>query len=206
MLLAVRHARTSFNEDGHEKLRGWLPIPLSPEGIQESHQTAQFLARLKLPIQSFQTSPLKRALQTAAIVGQALGHPPQPTDALKDWNVGVLAGKSVMDTLPIVHKYLTHPDIVPPQGEAYQTFRQRVEPLLVQLIADAGTHLVVSHNRVMTLLSAIAHQNDKLLLQRGPVEPGGVVVVKPDRSLHVLFKGREGAAQKQGQDQAAERV
>lgn len=191
MLVAIRHGRTSFNEDGSERLRGWLPVPLSPEGEQEAQETANYLKQVNLAHDSLQSSPLKRALQTAAVISQTLHSRVQVAQPLSDWNVGALAGQKVQDTLPLVKRYLAKPEVAPPQGEPYAAFRARCEPFLRSLIAGPQIHLAVTHNRVLTLLKAITEKNDALILERGPVEPGGVVLVKPDLQMHVLFKERE---------------
>ncbi len=191
MLLAIRHARTEMNEDGQERLRGWLPVPLSAEGHQESQHAARQLHGLHLPIHALHTSPLTRAQQTAHTIGKALKVGVHPTQALSDWNVGHLAGQSVEKTLPIIHRFVDQPELTPPGGEPYGHFLARTEPLLRRLMADPGLHAVVTHNRVLTLLNAIAHKDPGLLKQRGPVEPAGAVLVHPDLRMQVLFGARE---------------
>lgn len=191
MLLAIRHGRTEFNEDGQERLRGWLPVPLSPEGIHESQQAARTLQRLRLPIVSLHSSPLHRARQTSDLLGPALRLPVQVTDSLADWNVGALAGQSVRDTLPLLHRYLDKPEIAPPHGEPYAAFDARCVPFLQRLIGDQALHAVVSHNRVMTLLNALSHHDRQLLYATGPIEPAGALIVKSDGTMSVLFGARQ---------------
>src|SRR6266540_2691235 len=103
MLIAVRHNRTSYNEDGKEKMRGWLDIPLSKEGIQESYDTAAELKKIKLPIDDFYTSPLRRAIMTANEIENELEIYYKPKKELRDWDVGILTGKSVDSTLGKIH-------------------------------------------------------------------------------------------------------
>jgi probable phosphoglycerate mutase len=194
MLIAVRHGKTSANEDGVERLRGWSPIPLNTEGKHGAIKVADVIKHLNLPFHSFHSSPLKRAIQTAEPIGHEINMSPRVTDSLKDWNVGELTGRDVKDTLPTIHAYMDRPNSVIPGGESYNSFASRTIPFLRNLIESKHTHLVVSHNRVMTLLHAMSKGKGKgidinHLKQKGPIEPSGILSLDPNYDMDILHHG-----------------
>lgn len=186
MLIIVRHARTAMNEDGHERLRGWLNIPLSKEGQKESEETAKMLKGFNLDkIDKFYSSPLRRAVQTSNEISNEIGMEPELTDKLKDWNVGIYTGKPVKSSLSDMHNYIDNSNEKIPQGESFKSFYSRCAPFLDELISNDKTNLVVTHNRVLTLLNALLSSKGKALdksvmKKKGPIEPAGIMVIDPD--------------------------
>jgi len=181
MLILVRHGKTSFNEDGKEKLRGWLPIPLSLEGQTAAADTASKLELVE-DIQTIYCSDLVRAVQSAQEIAHVLAVPLTPTEQLRDWNTGDLAGESVMDNLPTIHKHMDEPNKKLPGGESFNTFYDRCQPILDELVTSDEIHLAVSHNRVVTLARALAankgsHPKMDLLKRKAPVEPSGFIII-----------------------------
>ena len=77
MLIFVRHGTTASNEPDKEKLRGWLPIPLTLEGMKESHDTAESLAAEE-NVKEILSGTLVRVVQTASEIGEVLGMPINP--------------------------------------------------------------------------------------------------------------------------------
>src|ERR1700730_6508706 len=57
--------------------------PLTVSGAREVGQVAEALAGMKLGIDIIATSPLRRAHETAAIVGRVVGKEPESWDELK---------------------------------------------------------------------------------------------------------------------------
>ena len=179
-----------MNGDG-EKMRGWLPLPLSEDGRKEVKNTAQVLKTMDLKdlISKAYTSDLPRTIETSKIIAPSVGEPSfERTNKLRDWNVGDYTGKSVMANLDAIHGYLENPKKVIPGGESFDQFRQRVEPFIKRLVESDDTHLAVTHNRILTLISALAKNNGEhpalsVLKERGPVEPGGILMVDPDWNI-----------------------
>jgi probable phosphoglycerate mutase len=87
-LTLVRHGTTEWIEQG--RLHGVSDAPLSLRGQQEAKLAAQALASQHFD--AFYTSPLGRARETAAIIGQAIGLEPIPLDGLREMNFGWLEG------------------------------------------------------------------------------------------------------------------
>jgi broad specificity phosphatase PhoE len=87
-LTLVRHGTTEWIEQG--RLHGVSDSPLSLRGRQEAKLAAGALAGQHFD--AFYTSPLGRARETAAIIGQAIGLEPIPLDGLREMNFGWLEG------------------------------------------------------------------------------------------------------------------
>ena len=183
MLIAVRHGKTKMNSDGKERSRGWLSVPLTLEGMQESAETADSLMPLD-DVKTIYTSDLFRAVQSAQEIGMALDMELTPTENLRDWNVGDYTGQEVAKNLTATHALIDNPTKPAPNGEPYQTFLDRTVPFLVALVESKDLVIAVTHNRVMTLLNALLsskgdHPDIATLKQKGPVEPSGIMIIDP---------------------------
>jgi glucosyl-3-phosphoglycerate phosphatase len=87
-LILIRHGQTEGNilrqlQDEHD--------PLTALGRRQAQEVAAHLATLG-PAVALYCSPLQRALDTAQIIGAAIGHEPQPRPAWAEINVGRAAG------------------------------------------------------------------------------------------------------------------
>jgi broad specificity phosphatase PhoE len=87
-LTLVRHGTTEWIEQG--RLHGVSDAPLSLRGQQEAKLAAQALASQHFD--AFYTSPLGRARETAAIIGQTIGLEPIPLDGLREMDFGWMEG------------------------------------------------------------------------------------------------------------------
>lgn len=191
MLTLVRHGHTSFNEDGKEKLRGWLSIPLNKDGIKESINTAKLIKQWKLPFDKFYSSPLQRAVQTANPISDEINKDFETKKELLDWNYGKLTGTPVEKSLQKIFHFIDNPDEKVPDGESFNSFLNRDIPFLKKLVEDDDNHLVVTHNRVTTLAHALSkHDGSKVdiktMKSHGPIEPGGIMVISPDWNMEIL--------------------
>lgn len=89
-LLFIRHGQTTWNVQ--HLLPGQLPgIPLTATGREQAERLAEAL--MVLPITAVISSPLERARDTAAFLGQACALPVLQEEDLVDTNVGHWAGK-----------------------------------------------------------------------------------------------------------------
>lgn len=190
MLIYARHGKTSHNAGGsEEKLRGWLPLPLTPEGRAQAKAAGKRLKGLQPT--TFTSSDLPRAMETAGIVGNELGVQPTPDPAIRDWNTGEMAGHKVSDVKDYLFHYIDHPDEVVPGGESLNSYLDRFVPAMRARINDSGVHLVVGHARGATILQGIASPvggkgqgiDPKYLKQRPDVGPGEVLAVPPSWNL-----------------------
>jgi alpha-ribazole phosphatase len=193
MIIVVRHASTNLNEggDGKERIRGWMNVPLSKQGHQEALKTAREIKKLQLPIKDFHTSPLKRAMQTSNPIGSELGVEFDPDERLMDWNVGEFTGNPVDESLHEIFGYIDNPSKKTPGGESFNDFYNRCAPFLCDLVKDEKTHMVVTHNRVVTLAKALVDGGGEkplksTLKKKGPVEPGGILMIDPNWKMTII--------------------
>ena len=189
MLIVVRHGSTDHNSDdgGGEKTRGHLPIPLSLDGMKESRETAESLGSVE-DVSALYTSDLVRAVQSAEEIAQVLSMEIEPREELRDWDIGDHEGLSVKSTLPHLHALIDTPKKKAPGGEAYQDFLDRSVPFIKDLVESKNLYIAVTHNRVTTLISALAknkgdHPATATLKSKGPIDPGGILILGHDWSI-----------------------
>jgi len=87
-IFIMRHGQTEWNRDG--KQQGRQNSPLTEEGVQQAGLIAEKAASFQ--IQRLFTSPLGRALESAKIVGQAIGLEPVIDERLKESCFGLCEG------------------------------------------------------------------------------------------------------------------
>src|SRR5690242_16573437 len=89
LLTLVRHGTTEWMEA--KRLHGITDSPLSETGKKEAALTGQFLS--KQHFDAFYTSPLGRAVETAAIISGYIGMAPEQLDGLKERDFGMMDGR-----------------------------------------------------------------------------------------------------------------
>ncbi len=156
-ILLTRHGATKMNNDdvSVDRLRGWIDVPLSPEGKKEAQRLAVSVA--KHGPEAIFTSDLCRAEETANIISKHTGiKVEKPTKDFRPWNIGDLAGEKAMSAVPVLAKYAEHtPDKPVPGGESFDTFRNRfLGGLRKALEKSDGLIAVVTHHRAERLLKA----------------------------------------------------
>ena len=154
VLYLIRHGATEANLASPPRLQGRRhDPPLAQLGVRQAEATRDFLA--VRPIDHCYSSPLLRAVQTAAIVAAPHGLSPEPVEALTECDVGRWEG---LDWETV--RYLDaeghgrfHADPAAfgyPGGESLRAVRERVAPALDELLVrhDGGSVLVVAHHAV----------------------------------------------------------
>ena len=86
----LRHGQTDWNVEG--RMQGHTDIPLNATGLQQAHAAAQRMAQL--PVTRIVSSPLVRALKTAAITAETLKLPIHIDSALKERTFGSFEGRT----------------------------------------------------------------------------------------------------------------
>jgi ribonuclease H / adenosylcobalamin/alpha-ribazole phosphatase len=151
----VRHGRTALNATG--RFRGLADPPLDEVGLDEAERAAERLAGL--PLVAVATSPLRRAVQTAAAVAGPHRLTPVPIDGLLDLDHGSWTGLIPAEAEALdpeaYRRFREDPRAcTPPGGERLAAVEQRVDALLDALAAGhAGEEIaVVSHEIPIRLL------------------------------------------------------
>src|SRR3972149_11234257 len=92
ILLLIRHGENDFTKKG--KLAGRMPgVHLNERGRNQAQELSQALA--EVPIKAVYSSPLERALETAAPIAKARGLMIIQEPGLLETDVGQWQGKSV---------------------------------------------------------------------------------------------------------------
>ena len=132
ILLLARHGETEWNRE--ERYQGHADPPLNDTGRAQAEELAERLAAE--PIVAVYSSDLRRAAETAAIVGARLGLPVAQKAGLREIEVGSWQGLTKAEI-----------DGRPWDGETYEHHAERVTRALRDIAArhPGQTVLVVSH-------------------------------------------------------------
>lgn len=169
-------------------------MPLSDQGLDEARQAADRLSQhMVAPIASFEASPLRRAQQTASIIGQAIGQQANSSDSLADWNTGRMAGKLVKDVLPLMQHYVSNVYETPPNGEPIANYLARFVPAMKAKVNSPGVHVVVGHARGSSILEGIGSPiggvggdvDQAFMLAKPKLKPGGIMIIPPDWNIQI---------------------
>lgn len=182
-VLLLRHGPTALNSPhaAHDRIRGWIDLPLSPEGVQVAQKAAEDLKTA--PMQHIFSSDLQRASTTAQALSQASGVPMSTHMELRPWNLGAIQGQHSNDAKPVIDRLVANPDTpAPGGGETFKQFLGRYLPFIAPLVADPHLYGVVSHIRNVKALEAwLAHPERTALDQKtwdqAPmVQPGDAII------------------------------
>ncbi|CAG0950719.1 putative phosphoglycerate mutase [Myxococcaceae bacterium] len=146
MLLFVRHAESIWNAE--RRWQGWGDPRLSERGLE---QAAALAARLGGdPVEAIVSSDLRRALETAQILADALGVGVRTDLRLRERDIGRWSGLreaeiAALDPADLVRLRSGDPGVRPGGGESEGEFAARVAPALSDLAEAAGRFVVVTH-------------------------------------------------------------
>jgi len=187
-LILVRHGHTCLNIPGKdERLRGWLDLPLSEQGLKEAAETAERLA--EYPVETIYSSDLRRARQTAEVLRRrTCARRVIATKELRPWNLGVFCGQRVFDILPFLNLLNQHPDVAAPSGESFYQFYGRYSQRLTELmniaLHSAKCVVAVTHVRnVLATQTIIEHGDRDRVPVRGGPPTGTLVIVEKEGGI-----------------------
>lgn len=144
---------------GPDRIRGWLDVPLSPQGKKEVNHLADKLA--DSGIKNIASSNLKRAHETADVIAEVTGAVVRKDMALRPWDLGKFAGEKSALVCDQINSYAKNkPDQAVPEGESFNKFKKRAFGGIVKAI-DSGADAIVTHHRVERLLKAWQAQGEK---------------------------------------------
>jgi broad specificity phosphatase PhoE len=188
-LLLVRHGQSTWNRE--HRIQGQLDPPLSEEGRRQAMRVGRRLARHRFA--GFYSSDLKRALETARLIGAATGGSPSPTTGLREIYLGDWEG---LNTNELAQRF---PDAwarwteepswdVVPDGEGAASFETRVVGEMDSILArhDHGDILVVTHGGVIqvALHRIVGRPNHGLFPFR--IENGSISVIEKRNGRFVV--------------------
>lgn len=181
-LILIRHGHTILNAPGvEERLRGWMDVPLSEQGLQEAEDTARIVSHYD--IKAIYSSDLTRAIQTSTIVAKKVKAPITPTTELRPWNLGVFAGQLIHELLPFLKLLNQRPEVVAPSGESWNQFYARYSGRLLSLmnLAHKSQHDIAAVAHVRNFLTApsivLKGDKNKVPVKGGP-KTGSVYIIE----------------------------
>lgn len=181
--ILVRHGDTEWTEK--KKLHGGrFDSPLSATGRKQAKFTGGALKDEN--IQSIFSSPQGRALQTAEIIGDAIGvHHIEPIEGFREQRYGLLEGGPILTFGPDG----TAPKVLKPftsllrnvTGESDRRFLHRVSEGVeqVQQVDVGGQILIVSHwGALSAMMAAIFNGDSKHWLESVKWSPCGITKIQ----------------------------
>jgi alpha-ribazole phosphatase/probable phosphoglycerate mutase len=174
-VILVRHAEP--HEEVHGLVYGRLDPSLSVRGVVQARELAATLA--SEPIAAIYSSPKRRALETAAPLGE-----PVVVEGLREMNFGDLEGLTTdeaAERYPGLVRWMETPSTVTfPGGESAAELRQRALAAIAEIVARHAneTVAVFSHSVVIRTIIADALAMDRNALFRFEIAYGGISVVE----------------------------
>ena len=133
-LILTRHGQSVWNAEN--RFTGWVDVDLSDKGIQEAEKSGQLIRELKIRIDVFYTSYLKRAIKTLTTILKINNLDLKFNTAwqLNERHYGALTGLNKEETKKKIgeeqfKKYRRSWDIAPPPMNAESEYRSLFSPL-----------------------------------------------------------------------------
>jgi broad specificity phosphatase PhoE len=145
-LILVRHGQSEYMVTG--LTGGWTDTPLTELGRKQAMLTGETLKHLLREPLIFFSSDLKRASQTAEIIGTILHRQPVLVSDLREHNNGIAVNLKREEAEKMRHP-VTYPiiDWIPyPHAESWRMLHNRVTAFMDQIHND--TVLLVAHSMV----------------------------------------------------------
>ena len=153
ILHCIRHGESIYNAEG--RIQGQSDVPLSKLGRKQSEAVAAALAGS--PIEALYSSPLRRAMETARSIADAVGLEIRTDPRLKEIDAGIFQDKLRSDLEKLYPQELARwlsgdPDFVIPGGESRRMLARRGSEAL-EAIRQAGHDeaAVVCHGRLLVV-------------------------------------------------------
>jgi broad specificity phosphatase PhoE len=163
-LYFVRHGESEANTR-HVISNRESTFPLTPKGRQQAETLAGKLSGI--PFNAIFSSPVLRARETTEILSRVLGIPYQVTEALREYDCGILEEKS--DELSWGHHGQYYDDWVlyglhtnkPEGGECFTDIQNRFVPFIESLAQgnEDKNILLVGHGGLFTLMLPLVLTN-----------------------------------------------
>lgn len=161
-LILVRHGETTYNAS--RRLQGQLDTDLSAVGIRQARGAAERLRTgVGGPAVRLVSSDLRRARDTADILGEALGLEPSYDRRLRETHIGSWQGLAVDEVdahYPGARaRWRFDPRWAPPGGESRLDVARRAQSLIDSLLRDVpewpgATVVLVAHGGTIAALTA----------------------------------------------------
>jgi probable phosphoglycerate mutase len=156
-LILVRHGETQSNREN--RVQGTTDTELNDNGRIQAGKLAESLKNE--PIAGIVSSPLKRAYQTAKVIGKFHTAAIALENKLQEMNHGDFENITIEELkanhLPFLKQWFLDPaSVAMPNGESLQDLQIRAWSAIEKIIENSKNELVVSHSMtIMTILCKI---------------------------------------------------
>jgi 2,3-bisphosphoglycerate-dependent phosphoglycerate mutase len=169
-LYLIRHGENLANitkEFSHRL----IDYSLTPKGILQAQQTGEYFKDRQ--IDAIYCSPLKRAIETAEIIGQIVGVQPLIMEEFREVNVGALEALGGSPENWATHDSIIRawfegqPDRMFPEGENYHMLLERMRAGVLQVLREQENKrsIIVGHGGIFTFtLKDICREVDLAML------------------------------------------
>jgi len=175
MIFLARHGETTYNAE--KRFQGWSPkAVLTDKGIAQAHELADAAAREDLV--ALYASPLERARQTAAIVGEKIGLEPVVDERFAETETGDWTDQLYDDVDPELYAQWQHAgeDWRFPGGESLEEQQERVIAGLVDVTQNGALPaLVVCHRGTIRVALCHTQQRGLDMFAEIDIPNGGLV-------------------------------
>ncbi|HEX4107235.1 MAG TPA: histidine phosphatase family protein [Solirubrobacteraceae bacterium] len=178
----ARHGETEYN--AIRRFQGQLPVPLNDRGRAQAAELAERAANVGFV--ALWTSPLRRARETADIVGARIGLEPLQDARLMETDAGDWTDRTFADVqaeAPEAFRRFVEgdPDFAFPGGESFVQQGERVVAALQDIARGPRPTLVVCHGVAIRL--ALARLRGQPPLQRQAVPNAALIPVDPSDGI-----------------------
>ena len=195
-LILVRHGETLWNRE--KRVQGISNIGLSEFGIIQAKKLGECLKDKN--IESIHSSPVKRAYQTAKLIGEFHDVKIETDEGLMELNQGDFEGLTLSELwekhTSFLRRWMADPaSVVMPNGESLTELQNRSWNVIEDIAKKSKNTLVVSHNfTIITVLCKVQNINlsqfrrirvdvaSKTFVEIGP---GGIVVKLLNDTCHL---------------------
>ena len=188
----VRHAQSDLNERG--VFQGRLDSDLTPLGFVQARLTARFLE--DKGIERLVSSPQRRALKTALVIGDVLGLEVEVDERLREMSFGDLEGKKFLDLLEedrnTILSWLRDPVRYPlPTQEPMDLFEKRVASLLEDLMrSEEKVIALVGHGGTLHAIVCLATGIGLEKIWRIHMDNASVSLIRYDGRFRIAYLNR----------------
>ena len=178
----VRHGEIEANVK--KIYAGWSEEGLTPKGIDQAKRAGEELSGVG--VNAIYCSPLRRAVQTAEIIGEFLNKEPIVENSFKELKLGIWEGMSEEDVairFPEEWKIWNErpADLILEDSETLKELLERVlggiENIRAREKKDSCV-LIVTHVAIIRVLLLYTKKMDLNLYRTIPVPNGGVFVIR----------------------------
>jgi broad specificity phosphatase PhoE len=169
-LYLIRHGENPANIT-REFSHRLIDYSLTPKGMLQALQTGEYFKNRQ--IDAIYCSPLKRAIETAEIIGQVIGVRPMIMEEFREVNVGVLEALGGSPENWATHDSIVRAwfegqsDLMFPEGENYHMLLKRMRAGVQQILReqDGKRSIIVGHGGIFTFtLKDICRKVDLAML------------------------------------------